>query len=650
MIMTEVMTSAKFFDKLYDPIVIVDTMGIILYGNKAFLKFSQISQPSLGKDSLYRVLKLNIPGGEPHPLTQCLQAKKYVGLREITGQHLDDTRFSILMGIQPLLSEDGQTVQGLLVNLQDKSMEVALNLKYQETIEKMEQEFNESVRVFSSITEMVEVGAQGFGGRVATLSRRMAEQMGMDEKEARKVEIAGHLHHIGTLGMHPATLEKRFADLSDLEKKDFEKYPVLGSLIFDGIEAFKEICQYIHEHREHYDGKGFPRGLAKDRISLGAAIVHLAVDVTQWCDQDENLESEELLKRVNQHKGMVYHPKVVEALSEVMSTQHQFTQRMERRTIDLSDLKPGMTLAKDMRSGKGILLLQEDEKVTTLSLKRLHRFHENDPMTDKVEIYAPVEKQLKLGNVTTTQANKIYRILVVDDTVDLNMLLCMMINKAEDMVSEGVYSGPEALQILAEKSFDAIVLDVMMPIMSGLQTLEAIRKRYPDLPVVMCTAKSEQQDVLEAFRLGADDYLVKPIKKEPLQQTLLAILHKYYHQSFDYKILRKEQMAQVLKKIAPELLLKKEEQATQLSVRFRRLKGGEPNGDTLKCEASDLSKLGFTLKSAPAMALGSRLTFALEDTMEKRLLLAGIGVVSKVTLERGRENYKVDFISVRKPN
>ncbi len=74
-------------------------------------------------------------------------------------------------------------------------------------------------------------------------------------------------------------------------------------------------------------------------------------------------------------------------------------------------------------------------------------------------------------------------------------------------------SGAEALEALAAQSFDLALLDVMMPEMSGLDVLAAVRRSlaWRELPVIMVTAKSDSRDVVEALDLGADDYVTKPL-------------------------------------------------------------------------------------------------------------------------------------------
>src|SRR6516225_8780603 len=74
-------------------------------------------------------------------------------------------------------------------------------------------------------------------------------------------------------------------------------------------------------------------------------------------------------------------------------------------------------------------------------------------------------------------------------------------------------SGREAIELLARRSFDLVLLDIMMPGMNGLEVLKFLRRvdTLVDLPIIMVTAKGESEDMVEAFELGANDYVTKPL-------------------------------------------------------------------------------------------------------------------------------------------
>ena len=110
------------------------------------------------------------------------------------------------------------------------------------------------------------------------------------------------------------------------------------------------------------------------------------------------------------------------------------------------------------------------------------------------------------------------RILVVDDE-PINHQVLKNHLAGEHFHLTRAMNGAEALQLLAEHGpFDLILLDVMMPRMSGYEVCEKIREKYlpSELPVIMITAKNQLQDIVQGLSLGANDYLPKPFHKEEL--------------------------------------------------------------------------------------------------------------------------------------
>ncbi|MCD8490252.1 MAG: ATP-binding protein [Desertifilum sp.] len=134
------------------------------------------------------------------------------------------------------------------------------------------------------------------------------------------------------------------------------------------------------------------------------------------------------------------------------------------------------------------------------------------PDTSKVELaIAPGVAKSPLPAL----ADKAYRVLVVDDEPINRQVLVNHLSLAHYTVREAS-NGPEALSILEQGWIpDIILLDVMMPKMTGYEVCQRIRDRYRAnvLPIVMLTAKNQVADIVEGFSVGANDYLTKPIQK-----------------------------------------------------------------------------------------------------------------------------------------
>ena len=91
---------------------------------------------------------------------------------------------------------------------------------------------------------------------------------------------------------------------------------------------------------------------------------------------------------------------------------------------------------------------------------------------------------------------------------------------------EAVYDGAEAVACIENEQYDGIILDVMMPKMSGLEVLKIIREKGIKTPVLLLTAKSDVRDRIEGLDMGADDYLPKPFAMGELLARVRAMLRR----------------------------------------------------------------------------------------------------------------------------
>jgi len=116
------------------------------------------------------------------------------------------------------------------------------------------------------------------------------------------------------------------------------------------------------------------------------------------------------------------------------------------------------------------------------------------------------------------------KVLVADDDADLLELIAFTLTQAGYLVIRAA-DGPTAVRRFAEESADLVVLDVNMPGLSGFQVCEAIRARSR-VPVMMLTVRGEEEDLVRALGLGADDYLTKPFSPRTLLARIKALLRR----------------------------------------------------------------------------------------------------------------------------
>lgn len=117
-------------------------------------------------------------------------------------------------------------------------------------------------------------------------------------------------------------------------------------------------------------------------------------------------------------------------------------------------------------------------------------------------------------NLTSPENSRL--LIVDDDTVNLQVLMNILSSAGYDSISAN--GGREALKIIENNQVDCILLDIMMPGISGYDVLKDIRKKYKiyELPVILLTAKSQPNDIITGFNLAANDYIQKPFNKSEL--------------------------------------------------------------------------------------------------------------------------------------
>ena len=118
-----------------------------------------------------------------------------------------------------------------------------------------------------------------------------------------------------------------------------------------------------------------------------------------------------------------------------------------------------------------------------------------------------------------------YNILVCDD--DKEIVNAIAINlKKEGYEIYKAYNGDECLKILKNNSIHLVILDIMMPVKDGIQTLYEIRE-FTTIPVLMLSAKSEDKDKIDGLNLGADDYITKPFNPLELIARVNSNIRRY---------------------------------------------------------------------------------------------------------------------------
>jgi len=132
------------------------------------------------------------------------------------------------------------------------------------------------------------------------------------------------------------------------------------------------------------------------------------------------------------------------------------------------------------------------------------------------------------------------RVLIIEDDKILSKTIEQCIIHKYDV--DRTFDGEEGIMYAKQKIYDVIILDLMIPIMNGYEVLQSLRNNKIYTPVLILTAKDALDDKLKGFRLGADDYMVKPFNREELLARIDALIRRtsgnYFENILEFKDLK----------------------------------------------------------------------------------------------------------------
>ncbi len=218
--------------------------------------------------------------------------------------------------------------------------------------------------------------------RVHELCRSMGISAGLSPGNQRALEIAAWLHDVGLVGV-PRRLIRRWQSgtepLSEAERALIEQHPVLGEELASFVEPLELVRSAIRTHHERFDGQGYPAHLAGDAIPWLGRLLGVAVAFAE-----SDLDQAGALDHVRLRSGTAYDPEAVLILSRSLP---RATLSRKQREISLSELRPGMVLAKGIYTATGILLVPDGHQLNETYIDKLRNHHRISPIAQSLMVY-----------------------------------------------------------------------------------------------------------------------------------------------------------------------------------------------------------------------------------------------------------------------
>lgn len=184
----------------------------------------------------------------------------------------------------------------------------------------LEDSYLDTIRALVSAMEAKDPYTRGHSERVRKYAIKIAKELGLSSIEMKELDYAGYLHDIGKIGISDSLLTK-VEPLTEVEYEIIKKHPDIGHNILKDVKHLSATCAIIRCEHERFDGNGYPNGLKKDEIPIGARVIAVA-DAFDAMTTDrpyrKAITKGEAMKVLREETGKQFDPKVVKAFLKIL--------------------------------------------------------------------------------------------------------------------------------------------------------------------------------------------------------------------------------------------------------------------------------------------------------------------------------------------
>jgi response regulator RpfG family c-di-GMP phosphodiesterase len=246
----------------------------------------------------------------------------------------------------------------------------------------LEENLQHSVRLCLHVMQTFYPTLGSQARRVFELCKAMSGSLSLSADDCRTLEISSWLYDVGLVGV-PRDIIRRWQQepdsLNEAERSLIEQHPVLGQELVQFVHHLEKVGPVIRAHHERFDGSGYPDKLDTDRIPWLARLLAVAVSFSE--SNHPNTEAVEAIKLAS---GMAFDPDAVRAFLRVLPKAD--IPRKQRQVL-LSELRPGMILAKGIYTANGMLLIPEGQPLSALAIDKVLNHNRIQPISHSLVVF-----------------------------------------------------------------------------------------------------------------------------------------------------------------------------------------------------------------------------------------------------------------------
>ncbi len=315
-----------------------------------------------------------------------LDLHRYIYIILISAQ---DTRTDIVRGLEggvddyitkPLNPDE------LRARLEIGARVIKLERELNQKFLAIKRNYYQSLHMFTQLLETYHSELGGHSRRVGELSLELAKRHpDIRPEDYPIIEAAGMLHDVGLIGLPGTLVEKSIPEMNGDEKKLYYSHPERGELILNQIDLLRPVATLVRLHHEQPNGRGFPDGLSKEQIPLGALVVSAASHYDNMAHR-QKLKFEDISNKIQQLRGYQLPSGLVDLLLDINLENTEAESKRNFKVVDIEDLKPGMVLASDVHMKTGAFVMAADTRIDDEAIGKLKRYYELGNISSNVFI------------------------------------------------------------------------------------------------------------------------------------------------------------------------------------------------------------------------------------------------------------------------
>lgn len=265
------------------------------------------------------------------------------------------------------------------------------------TLAELRQSYVTTTEVFASLFSQRLPAELQTNQSVSTLVKGVSAEFDLESGDVRDLEMAAALYNIGKLAWKDELLHSPSDALTKDQGSLYRRYPESGEQLLMALDPLQGAANLIRHHRERWDGKGYPDGLAGDDIPIGARIVRLAVDFVELqvgLVVRRKVPRKEAISFLRRQAGRLYDPVLCESFAKLLETRAPDLQPDDENLEAVSTLclQPGMVLARDLHAASGMLLLNAGKQLTERLIEKLIGFEKGEPAGTRYILYVSTSR------------------------------------------------------------------------------------------------------------------------------------------------------------------------------------------------------------------------------------------------------------------